>query len=238
MLYVVLCGALQVYDSAASRSSWVDILGPEDESRHHLAAAASAMAAQQPNKLAPSADAAVQTDSSPTESAGSTAAAAAAADDDQPDFSSPRRGLEKGYQQQQHQASDGCVWSDAAAGSALLSAARQEIQRLQELNQQLLHSHAEGRQAGYGYYSACVMHNNMIMCFYGLPTCRCCRLCFHVMYIGAPSAAHDKQRPCSGCRKCARQVTFLHTQFAVFDQLMAPAGHLQTACAVCCAVQR
>jgi hypothetical protein len=92
-------------------------------------------------------DAAVQTDGERTESAGSTAAAAAAAGvsaaaGDEDDALSPQAQQLRSSRQ----AGSGGVaaWCEGAAGSALLSAARQEIMRLQELNQQLLQSHAEG----------------------------------------------------------------------------------------------
>lgn len=114
------------------------MLGPDEDTRHHLAAAAAA-GQQLLKPLIVAADAAVQTDAMSTESAGSTAAVAAA--DDQVEFMSPRHSMSK---QQQQAAGAGDVWCEGAAGSALLSAARQEMQRLQELNQHLLESHAEG----------------------------------------------------------------------------------------------
>lgn len=111
----------------------------------------------------PIADAAVQTDGcSPTESAGSTAAVAAA-DDGGGDITSPRHTVQQRQQQQQQ---DDGVWCEGAAGSALLSAARQEIQRLQELNQHLLQTHAEGRQTKLEllYASACSVVSAAVVC--------------------------------------------------------------------------
>lgn len=147
-LCLILLGCIQVHDSAASRSSWVNILDLEEEpqqQQHDEGRRAGAAAGS-------CADAAVQTDGVPTESAGSTAAAdgaAAAAGLEEEDVMSPQRQPHHQQQQQHRQqwaAGDdrGLSSCEGAAGSALLSAARLEIQRLQELNQQLLQFNAQG----------------------------------------------------------------------------------------------
>jgi len=143
---------LQVFDSAASKGSWAEALGLDEQVQHHQqlpapvrapapAAAGAAAAGSVSEPATPHTDAAVQTDiSGPAESAGSTAAAATAVNE----------GCAASPQQQQHdqQASsrqsplDGSC--DAAASSALLAAARHEILRLQELNRQLMQARAEG----------------------------------------------------------------------------------------------
>jgi hypothetical protein len=146
---------LQVFDSAASKSSWAEALGFDDAGQHPrlpapLSAAPSAAVLE---PATPQADAAVQTDlSGPAESAGSTAAAPTATVSEGYTAAS---GPQQQQQQQDQQASSrqqqaaGVDAGDAAASSALLAAARHEILRLQELNRQLMQAHAEG--AGLGW---------------------------------------------------------------------------------------
>jgi hypothetical protein len=124
-------------------------------------------------------DAAVQTDGERTESAGSTAAAAAAAAAGSEDDAVSPHGQQlrsSGHGSAAAAAGAGASWCEGSAGSALLSAARQEIMRLQELNQQLLHSHAQGRcnvRAQTVAYHVCVC-----MSYLHLPACTSYCACF------------------------------------------------------------
>jgi hypothetical protein len=145
-VFCVLCHP-QVYDSAASRSSWVEALGL-DQQQQQQQQGGDGVAAPDPAAVNV-ADAAVQTDSTATESAGSTAAVpveggmevtspAASGSGAVAANTLPRAPL------LQDRGMAGDSLADSAAGHALLAAARQEILRLQAVNQQLLLSHAAG----------------------------------------------------------------------------------------------
>jgi hypothetical protein len=150
---------VQVFDSAASKSSWAEALGFEGARQHSQqpwaangqapapAAALSAAAADEGFVLQSFrvyADVAVQTDlSGPAESAGSTAAAPAATE-------SAQQAQEDQQASSRRQQVPGARAGDSAASSALLAVARHEILRLQELNRQLMQAHAEGACVHWG----------------------------------------------------------------------------------------